>query len=158
MKVTAPSIPLQKKQIQHHAVLMQRKVTTILAFTTTIFLLCVENVKAFTAPLASPDALFVLATGAHSIAKRWKNPSEGKNSGVFKNALAFSRTQSAFTPSSRTQSQRKSLTSLRMAFGFGLPVPLTPAPQMLDMKTSFNAFGSWYNHMDPVARPPVYDE
>mmetsp|Transcript_2385 Transcript_2385/g.3669 ORF Transcript_2385/g.3669 Transcript_2385/m.3669 type:complete len:232 (+) Transcript_2385:66-761(+) len=157
MKVTAPSIPLQKKKIQRHAVLMQRKVTAILAFTTTIFLLCVENVKAFTAPLASPDALFMLATGAHSVAKRWK-PSEGKNSGFFTNAIAFSKSQSAFTPSSTTQTQRKSLTSLRMAFGFGLPLPSTPAPQMLDMKTSINAFGSWYNDMDPVARPPIYDD
>lgn len=29
---------------------------------------------------------------------------------------------------------------------------------MLDMKTSISAFGGWYNTMDPVARPPIYDD
>lgn len=42
-----------------------------------------------------------------------------------------------------------------------LDVPLQMAlgqPAMLDMKTTLGAFGGWYNTMDPVARPSVYNE
>merc|ERR1712038_2174190 len=45
-----------------------------------------------------------------------------------------------------------------MALGFGSMEAASSAPEMLDMKTSFNAFGSWYNTLDPVARPPVYED
>ena len=159
MKVKTPTTTQKKKRVQRHALLMQHKVTTIIAFTTAIFILCVENVKAFAAPLSSPDTIFMVATGVHSLAKRWKH-SEG-NSGFLNNvpsSLTFSKTQPAYASSAKAHTQRKSLTSLEMAFGFGVPAPSAPAPQMLDMKTSINAFGSWYNRMDPVARPPIYDE
>jgi hypothetical protein len=161
MKANTSTTPQNKKRVRRHASLMQHKVTTIIAFTTAIFLLCLENVKAFAAPLSSPDTLFMIATGVHSIAKSWK-PSEG-TSGFLSNVSNMSNSpslkiQPTFAPSANAHTQRKSLTSLKMAFGFGMPVPSAPAPQMLDMKTSINAFGSWYNHMDPVARPPIYDE
>jgi hypothetical protein len=184
IKQGTPSIVvLRKEHFQHQAVLMKRKVTAIIAFATTIFLLCIENVKAFAAPFSSPDTLMMLATGAHSLAKRWKNSSNissssssrsppqaatnlsASNVSATTNVLGASTesNQSAFkTVASNaffSHSQRTSTTSLRMAFGFGVPAPSpTPSPTMLDMKTSINAFGSWYNQMDPVARPPIYDE
>jgi len=46
-------------------------------------------------------------------------------------------------------------TSVRMMPGVA---PLNSPPLMLDMKTSINAFGGWYNKLDPVARPSVYYE
>ncbi len=137
---------------------------TLLAFSTTIFLLCIENVKAFTVPLSNEKTLLFLASGAHSIAERWKRngttnvsatlqasikslSSKSMNS---KNTVAFVR------PMVTPRTQLNSGTALR-AFSFA-STPSSPAPQMLDMKTSINAFGSWYNQMDPVAKPPVYDE
>jgi len=166
---TTNTITMEQKKIQHHAahhaVIVRRKLTALIAFTTTMFLLCVENVKAFTAPLSAhgivnENTLLLVASGAHSLAKRW-NKSTGESSVSIR--LAASRFLSspnhaqtaAFAPISPVRAQRNSLTSLRMAFSFGMPPPSVP---MLDMKTSLNAFGGWYNKMDPVARPPVYDE
>lgn len=136
---------MQQQHIQRHAIFMKRKLAAMIAFATALFLLCVENVKAFSAPLSSPDTLVMLATGLHSVAKQnqlWKKS--------VKLSPALRKTSQANTDASNTS------TSLK-AFGFGAPVEKA-SPQMLDMKTSINAFNGWYNQMDPVARPPVYDE
>mmetsp|Transcript_14968 Transcript_14968/g.21902 ORF Transcript_14968/g.21902 Transcript_14968/m.21902 type:complete len:306 (+) Transcript_14968:97-1014(+) len=218
-------VRVPSKKIQQHVVVARRKVTALVAFTTTILLLCIENVKAFTAPLSSSailneNTLLFLASGAHSVAKRWKaktatkgisfHPSRSRLSisNLIKPSVSMSMTMSKLSsycgvpttcstmnssnahcvtrsphsisntnsnsllktvrstnnakaafapqlPSPRGRTQ--SLEPLRMAFGFGA-APSPSAPPMLDMKTSLNAFGSWYNHMDPVAGPPVYDD
>mmetsp|Transcript_15984 Transcript_15984/g.30140 ORF Transcript_15984/g.30140 Transcript_15984/m.30140 type:complete len:238 (-) Transcript_15984:456-1169(-) len=163
------SIVIRKEHLQRQAVLMQRKVTALIAFTTTIFLLCIENVKAFAAPFSSPDTLMMLATGAHSLAKRWKNSNSCSHSTDHKISSSsgspntVSTRPSAFIITPRdvsiTRSQSKSTSSLRMAFGFGVPAASPPpSPTVPDMKVSTNTFGFWYNQMDPVARPPVYDD
>ncbi len=134
---------------------------TLIAFSTTLFLLCIENVKAFTVPLSNEKTLLFLASGAHSIAERWKKNGTSNVSASLQasikslssksmNTVAFAR------PVVTPRTQLNSGTALR-AFSFA-STPSPPAPQMLDMKTSINAFGSWYNQMDPVAKPPVYDE
>lgn len=163
--IETSSTSIQTKKIKQHAVLVRRKVTAIVAFTTTIFLLCIENVKAFTAPLSSSsimneNTIMFLATGAHSIAKRWKMKGGPMTMRVATSKLSNSlhNAQVAFIPHPIYKAQLTSITSLKMAFGFGDTTPSAPAPPMLDMKTSINAFGGWYNSMDPVARPPVYDD
>jgi len=148
--------PLHAAKIQRHAILVRSKVTALLAFTTTLFLLCVENVKAFTAPLSSnsllnENTLVFLTAGAHSVNKCWKTT--GASTSI---RLAASKV-SGFVPVPFARAQRKSSTSLKMAFGLGGTAP-SSAPPMLDMKTSISAFGGWYNSMDPVARPPVYED
>lgn len=148
-----------------HAFFMQQKARILIAFAATMFFLCIENVKAFTAPLCNPDALLVMASGAHSIAKKWTSkpgafgirqtsqhptPSNGLNTG-----------EHSMQPQQMlSRSQRNSLTTLNMAFSFAAPSSTTRSepPPTLDIKTSINAFGSWYNKMDPIARPPDYDE
>lgn len=146
-------------RIQQHAFFMQQKVRFSIAFAAAILFLCIENVKAFTAPLSNPDTLLFMASGAHSVAKRWKakpatftvrQPSQCQTAEENKEP-------NCGYPQSHSRSQGKSLTSLRMAFGFGA-LPQKDAQPTLDMKTSINAFGSWYNKMDPVARPPEYDD
>jgi hypothetical protein len=152
------SRPAQTAKIKHHAVFMRHKIATLLALTTTVFLLCIENVKAFTSPLTTPSSLhekslLFLATGAQTVTKRWK---ESGQSQMSMDATKVSPSQKT-TPLANKFSQ-SSLLTLKMTFGFGEAAPSIDAPPMLDMKTSINAFGSWYNSMDPVARPPVYDE
>jgi hypothetical protein len=156
------SVKQYEKRIQQHAVVAQRKMAGLIAFSATLLLLCIENVKAFTAPLANENTLIFLASGAHSLSKRWK---------VSKSTISISQfSKGYFTANENkkesvnralqspllSRNQRNSLTSLRMAFGFG--DASVSAPEMLDMKTSINAFGGWYNKMDPVARPPEYDD
>ena len=123
---------------------MKRKLAAMIAFATALFLLCVENVKAFSSPLSSPDTLVMLATGLHSVAKQNQ---------LWKKSIKLS---PALRKTSNGNTSGATSTSLK-AFGFGAPVEKA-SPQMLDMKTSINAFNGWYNQMDPVARPPVYDE
>lgn len=160
------SIPMQKERIARQAILVRHKMATLVAFSTTIFFLCLENVKAFTAPIQSvafnENTLLFLASGAHSMMKRWKNAPPASNLGLNSRLptgfMAFSKPSPAQGPSILPRTHSGSNTSLKMAFGFGAPSTAAAAPQMLDMKTSLNAFTGWYNSMDPVARPPVYDD
>lgn len=146
-------------RIQHHAVYMQQKAQLLFAFVATMLFLCIEEVKAFAAPLAKPDALLFMASGAHS-AKRWgfnpsslnirpttqDKPTDDKN-------LAQKELKQQDNIISRTH--RNKVTCMKMTFG---STSTTDSAPILDMKTSLNAFGGWYNTMDPVARPPDYDE
>jgi len=145
------------KKFQRHAFLVKRKVTAAIAFSTTLFLLCLENVKAFTttgtssfaaSAVLNENTMLFFASGAHSLAHKWR--------------LTQRRTNRAQASSlSLNQHQRPSRrflaspTRLKMAFGFDAS---PSSPPMLDMKTSISAFGGWYNTMDPVARPPIYDD
>jgi len=145
--------------IQQHAKVFQRKIAAAIAFTTTIFLLWIEDVKAFTATHSffNENTILFLASGAHSLAKRWRSTS---GSFAIPPVLRTTREEGIHQtfPSGASTSQSagfgtshcaRSFTSLRMS---------TPSAPMLDMKTSLNAFGGWYNKMEPLARPPIYDE
>lgn len=153
--------------IQQHAFFVQQKARILFAFVVTMFLLCIENVKAFTAPLCNPDTLLFMASGAHSIAKRrWaskpgtlsiRQTSQHQASNECNSVSNEQPTQVTRPHLILNRSQRKSNTSLNMAFSFASLTAVQAQPT-LDMKTSINAFGSWYNQMDPVARPPDYDE
>ncbi len=150
-----------ENRIQQQAFVVQQKVRILLAFVATMLFLCIENVKAFTAPLSNPDTLLFMASGAHSISKRWRaRPATFTTRQIPQRQSTEENEQPkncAIQSQLPGRSQRKSSTCLRMAFSFGVSPP-KDAPPTLDMKTSINAFGSWYNKMDPVARPPEYDE
>lgn len=179
------SSQVQQKMIQQHAVVFRHKMATLIAFATAIYLICMENVKAFAAPLSDERTLLFMASGAHSLAKRWKTTgtnnvqnvgtsirhaysssalktfslrssvaNSAASSSVSNGNVAF--VQPVVTPCRKRNNLKRTTTSLN-AFSFAA-APSTPAPEMLDMKTSINAFKGWYNQMDPVARPPVYEE
>ena len=167
-----------KQKFQQQAVLFQRKAAAFLAFSTTMFFLCIEHVKAFTVSPLSARAVFnentilFFASGAHSLAKRWRGSSssamktlsvrppvvakpastESEYSNGANNNVDIA--ASTHTVVGQMPPRNKQRTVLRMAFGVAPP----PTTEFLDMKTSINAFGGWYNKMDPVARPPVYDD
>lgn len=152
------SIPIARQAIH-----VRHKMATLVAFATTMFLLCIENVKAFTAPIQSvalnENTLLFLASGAHSMLKRWKTSTSASNVSLRKTSNSAFGKPSVVPKTPTPRTHHDSCTSLNMAFGFGIPsTSATMDPQMLDMKTSLNAFTGWYNSMDPVARPPVYDE
>jgi hypothetical protein len=144
------------KKFQRHAFLVKRKLTAAIAFSTTLFLLCLENVKAFTttgtssfaaSAVLNENTMLFFASGAHSLAHKWRLTQ--RNNRAQASSLSLNQHQ---RPSRRFLA---SPTSLKMAFGFDTS---PSSPPMLDMKTSISAFGGWYNTMDPVARPPIYDE
>lgn len=144
------------KKFQRHAFLVKRKLTAAIAFSTTLFLLCLENVKAFTttgtssfaaSAVLNENTMLFFASGAHSLAHKWRLTQ--RNNRAQASSLSLNQHQ---RPSRRFLA---SPTSLKMAFGFDTS---PSSPPMLDMKTSISAFGGWYNTMDPVARPPIYDD
>jgi len=151
-----------KVKFQKHAVVFKRRMAALVAFSTTVYFLCLENVKAFTsAPLSSnvvmnENTLLLLASGAHSLARCWNTPSSTAIH-LPSSSRTSKKVMSNEVINRATTGQRLSLTSLRMALGFGA-METPSSPEMLDMKTSFGAFGSWYNTLDPVARPPVYED
>lgn len=149
----------QKGKLQRHAVVVRRKVATAIAFATTIFLICIENTKSFTTPLFAPNALlnentFSFWTSSR-LAKRFKlSPSKLSLRSISKNGYDTSLASMAGA-SPNINSRKFHTTSLRMSHSVA---PSTSAPLMLDMKTTINAFGGWYNELDPLARPSVYYE
>ena len=156
--------PSAQKKFRHHAFVVQRNLTAALAFSTTLFLFCMEHVKAFTATTSSTastlsllneNSLLMLASGAHSLAHKWRMTQRSVHRSYKSNAISAARVQEGVS-----SSQRGVTTRLKMAFGFDSFAPSSSptAPPLLDMKTSISAFGGWYNTMDPVARPPIYEE
>jgi hypothetical protein len=153
-------------QLKRHAVLVQRKMAALVAFSTTIFLLCIENVKAFTtssplslsSSLINENTMIMFASGAHTLAKRWKSTSSTLGRASSRSVSPSSDRSltsglSVTTVNGTGSGRRFPLTTLRMAIGI-----MPSESSMQEMKTSIGAFGGWYNKLDPVARPPVYED
>lgn len=161
--ITSTDNYTHKVKFQQHAVVFKRRMAALVAFCTTVYFLCIENVKAFTtAPLSShllmnENTVLVLASGAHSLARSWNAPSPMIHSRS-SSSRSYKNTVRNEVINRSSQKGNFSLTSLRMALGFGAMETPSSAPEMLDMKTSINAFGSWYNTLDPVTRPPIYED
>jgi len=126
-------------KLQKHTVMVRRKVATVIAFSTTILLICIESAKSFTIPNAvsslslSNDNILssTLCSKSSRFAERFKLSHLNYNFDL----------------------QKFTSTSLRMSS------EASKSPAMLDMKTSIGAFaGGWYDELDPVARPPAYSE
>jgi len=140
--------------LRRHAVIVRRKVAMAVAFATTILLICIENAKSFTVPISASsvsrneNAIHLLRSSR--LAKRLKigfHPNSNREYGTnVGSSVGFL---------SNPHQQHFSLSSLRMAVGV---TPSTSQPPMLDMKTSINAFGGWYDKLDPVARPYLYKD
>lgn len=117
-----------KGKLQRHVVLVHRKVARTLALAATIFIICIESAKSFTSTTTSASSSVAVS---------------GETAALF-----FLQSYGKLTKRRRFQSSTLDV-SLRMTTG---------QPAMLDMKTTIGAFGGWYNTMNPVARPSVYDE
>jgi len=136
-------------KLRRHAVIIRHKVVMAVAFATTIFLICIENAKSFTVPISASNqslnenAIYLLRSS--KLAKRLKIDFHPNSNREYGTTIGLS-----VEFLSNYHRQKKSITSLRMAIGV---TPSTSQPSMLDMKTSINAFGSWYDKLDPVARP-----
>jgi len=160
----------RKGKLQKHTVMVRRKVATVIAFSTTILLICIESAKS----LAIPNAVSSLSLSNDSILSSMFCSTSSRFGERFKLSMLSSRRQNDSPMSnywhgtSRTSKiepvigshlkynfdlQKVTSTSLRMSS----ETPKSPA--MLDMKTSIGAFGkSWYDELDPVARPSIYYE
>ena len=140
----------QREQLlQHHARTIQSRATTMAAIFMTVFLLCIEHVRAFANQyhISAHDTM-VLASAASSLTRKLGSVYLPKSGG------AFSRSQQQ-----GSNDGVKSTTRLNV---WSIPAISIAMPDMPAMLTSrdfpFHALGRWYSEVDPTTKPPVYDE
>jgi len=112
-----------------------------MAFSMTIFLFCIEHVKAF----ANQNSLSAHETLARRFSSANINASKQRRNKLPVNAHS----------SARSLQRQAVSSSTRLSMAWSLPSrdeipPITPS--------SFNVFGSWYNEMNPTSRSVVYDD
>ena len=131
--------------LQHHARTIQRRATATAAIFMTVFLLCIEHVRAFANQyhLSAHDTM-VLASAASSLTK--------KLGSAYLGGGAFSKQGS--NDGGRSTKTRLNVWSIP-AISIGMPdMPSLPSTKDIPL----HALGSWYSEVDPTVKPPVYDE
>lgn len=139
---------ISQRQLHHHARTLQRRAGAMTALLVTLFLLCIEHVRAFANQyhLSAHDAM-VLASAASSLTRKL-------SATCAMNALPKTALDRA-----REAGGERSSTRLR---AWSIPVIAMPALPSLALPTSkdlpLHTLGSWYTEVDPTTKPPVYDD
>jgi hypothetical protein len=136
------------QRLQYTAATLQNRATAMTALFMTVFLLCIEHVRAFANQyhISAHDAM-VLASAASSLTRKL-----GRSYLVVPTGNGVSGTNVA--------EKRSSSTKLSMAWS--IPAMSLPSMPVMTMPTSkdipIHTLGSWYSEVDPTTKPPVYDE
>lgn len=137
-----------KQQLQYHARVLQSRVNAVTAILMTFFLLCIEQVRAFTNQyhITSHDAM-VLASAASSLSRKLSTSVISSSDNFIKKTQSYS-----FLSRSAT-----SMTQLN-----AWSIPAIVMPNMPTFPTSkdipIHHLGSWYTKVDPTTKPPVYND
>ena len=124
----------------------------------TVFLLCIEHVRAFANQyhITAHDAM-VLASAASSLTRKLSSTYLVSGESLKKLPKAASFSSFLASPGKATSSSEASSTSLK-----AWSIPAIAMPAMPSMPTSkdipIHTLGSWYSEVDPTTKPPVYDE
>ena len=136
----------QRQQLlQHHARTIQNRATAMTAIFMTVFLLCIEHVRAFANQyhISAHDTM-VLASAASSLTR--------KLGSAYLPKVAFSKSQQQ----GGKDGVKSTTTKLNV---WSVPAISLDMPAMLTTKDiPLHALGSWYSEVDPTTKPPVYDE
>lgn len=136
---------INTKHLQHPARTLQSRATAMTALFMTIFLLCIEHVRAFANQyhVSAHDAM-VLASAASSLSRKLSS-------------TCLPKTHSFLTSPGKASSSEGSSTQLN-----AWSIPVIAMPNMPSMPTSkeipIHALGSWYTQVDPTTKPPIYDD
>ena len=147
-----------RDQLQHHARTIQSRATAITALFMTVFLLCIEHVRAFANQyhISAHDAM-VLASAASSLTRKLGSAYLPKSGGAFSQSKQQQQQQQQHDGSN--DSIIRSTTRLNV---WSIPAISVAMPDMPAMPTTkdipLHALGSWYSEVDPTTKPPVYDE
>lgn len=146
------------QQLQHHARTLQRRAGAVTALLVTLFLLCIEHVRAFASQyhLSAHDAM-VLASAASSLTRRLS--ATCLSGEALKGTLP--KTAGVFNSPGRAVKAGGERSSTRLR-AWSIPVIAVPALPSLALPTSkdlpLHTLGSWYTEVDPTTKPPVYDD
>lgn len=139
------------ESIERQSITLRRKLAASLAFVTTIFFLCMENVKSFTYPVSqhsflNENTFLFVASGLHSMTRKFS----------LKNSNCPKQNQHQVLGPSTPTNIRPAMTTLKMVRSIPSIDLENLAPN--SVRTTLKAFGGWYNEMDPVAKAPIYEE
>lgn len=148
-----------RKQLQHNVWTLQRRTTAMTALFMTIFLLCIEHVRAFANQyhITTHDAM-VLASAASSLTRKLSSTCVISGDSL---KQTFPKSASFLTsPGKANGNSEESSTQLN---AWSIPAIAMPSmPSMPSMPTSkdipIHALGSWYSEVDPTTNPPIYDD
>jgi len=144
---------ISQRQLHHHARTLQRRAGAMAALLVTLFLLCIEHVRAFANQyhLSAHDAM-VLASAASSLTRKL-------SATCAMNALP--KTAGLFPSPGKAREAGGERSSTRLK-AWSIPVITMPALPSLALPTSkdlpLHTLGSWYTEVDPTTKPPVYDD
>lgn len=135
-----------RQQLRQHASTLQRRAAAMTALFMTIFLLCIEHVRAFANHyhITAHDAM-VLASAASSLTRKLSKTYLSGD--VLKKNLPTS--YGIFTSASSTQLNAWSIPAIAMPV-----MPTMPTSKEMPIHTLW----SWYEKVDPTTKPPVYDD
>lgn len=137
-----------RQELQHHARVLQSRVTAITALLMTFFLFCIEHVRALTNQyhITSHDAM-VLASAASTLSRKLSSTIILSSDTIIKKTQSYSfLSRSA---SSMTQLNAWSIPAIAMP-----SMPTLPTSKDIPIHTLW----SWYSEVDPTTKPPVYDD
>lgn len=135
--------------------MVQSRATAFNALFMTIFLLCIEHVRAFANQyhLSAHDAM-VLASAASSLTRKLSSSCFVSGESLKK---TLPKSYSFLSSPGKASSSERSSTQLN-----AWSIPAIAMPSMPTMPSSkevpIHALGSWYSEVDPTTKPPVYDE
>lgn len=137
----------QKEQLlQHHARTLQSRATAMTAIFMTVFLLCIEHVRAFANQyhISAHDTM-VLASAASSLTRKLGSAY------LPKNVFSKSHQQQGSNDGAKSTTTRLNVWSVP---AISLSMPAMPTAKDIPL----HALGSWYSEVDPTTKPPVYDD
>eukprot|EP00574_Skeletonema_japonicum_P001492 CAMPEP_0201739484 /NCGR_PEP_ID=MMETSP0593-20130828/45806_1 /ASSEMBLY_ACC=CAM_ASM_000672 /TAXON_ID=267983 /ORGANISM="Skeletonema japonicum, Strain CCMP2506" /LENGTH=192 /DNA_ID=CAMNT_0048233755 /DNA_START=129 /DNA_END=707 /DNA_ORIENTATION=- len=133
-------IKQRQQLLQHHARTIQSRATSMTAIFMTVFLLCIEHVRAFANQyhLSAHDTM-VLASAASSLTRKLGS------------GRTFSKLQQQRSNGVKSTTTRLNAWSVP---AISLDMPAMPTTKDIPL----HALGSWYSEVDPTTKPPVYDD
>jgi hypothetical protein len=137
--------------LQHPTIsTIQNRAAALTALFMTVFLLCIEHVRAFANQyhLSAHDAM-VLASAASSLSRRLGESVRAQRSVRKEVSLSSSRVHH--------RSSEESSTKLQMAWSIPA-ITLPTMPTLTSKDLPVHALGSWYTKVDPTNTLPVYDD
>ena len=137
----------QREQLlQHHARALQSRAAAMTAIFMTVFLLCIEHVRAFANQyhISAHDTM-VLASAASSLTRKLGSAY------LPKSVLSKSQQQQGSNDGVKSTTTRLNVWSVP-----AISVSMSAMPTAKEIP--LHALGSWYSEVDPTTKPPVYDE
>jgi len=146
-------------QVQHTTSTLQNRTAAIAAFFMTLFLLCIEHVRAFANQyqLSTHDVM-VLGSAASSLSRKIIGNGIDEVRGL-KQSVSFLGLSSRTASSTGSNARNGEGSTTKLSMAWSIPaISLPTMPTLTSKDWPVHALGSWYEKVDPTNTLPVYDD